>query len=45
MGIPRTTLLYKYKGKLPIGKNVGPTPFLTKDEEAEIVKWIMHLSQ
>jgi len=45
MGIPRTTLLYKYKGKLPIGKNVCPTPFLTKDEEADIVKWIMHLSQ
>ena len=45
MGIPRTTLLYKYQGKLPFGKNVGPTPFLTKDEEAEVVKWIMHLSQ
>ncbi|XP_067217161.1 uncharacterized protein [Linepithema humile] len=45
MGIPRTTLLYKYRGKLPIGKNVGPTPFLTKNEEAEVVKWIMHLSQ
>lgn len=44
-GIPRTTLLYKYTGKLPIGKNVGPTPVLTNNEEAEIVKWIIYCSQ
>lgn len=25
-GIPRSILLYKYTGKLPIGKNVGPVP-------------------
>jgi len=39
------TLLYKYTGKLPIGKNVGPAPVLTNNEEAEIVKWMMYCSQ
>lgn len=45
MGIPKSILLYKHKGKLPIGKNMGPTPVLSNNEEAELVKWMMHLSQ
>ena len=43
-GIPKTTLLYKHKGKLPIGKNMGPPPVLSEDEEKKLVEWMIHVS-
>lgn len=43
-GIPKTTLLYKHKGIIPIGKNMGPPPVLSQDEESNLVRWMIHVS-
>ena len=44
-GIPKTTLLYKHTGKVPLGKNSGPAPVLSPAEEALFVKWILYFHQ
>lgn len=43
-GIPKTTLLYKHNGKLPMGKSVGPGSILSSEEKNVLVRWILHLS-
>lgn len=39
-GVPRVTLMYKVKGKTPIQRKIGRQPYLTKEEEDSLVKWI-----
>lgn len=43
-GIPKTTLRNKVSGKSKIGKNVGPPPILTPEDEDIIVQWMFFLS-
>jgi len=44
-GIPKSTLIAKLKGYRPIGKRSGPPTVLSTEEEAIIVRWMLHLSQ
>lgn len=38
--IPRTTLMDKLSGRYREGKSIGRDPFLTKEEEESIVKYV-----
>lgn len=42
--VPRTTILGKVQGKVPIGRKIGPDTILTKEEENLLVKWIFHIA-
>lgn len=42
-GVPRTTLLYKYKGKHPIIRKMGPQTVLSPSEEKLLSQWIIHM--
>lgn len=42
--IPYTTLADKVKGKVPVHCKPGINPVLTMEEEALLVKWILHTS-
>ncbi|RLU20864.1 hypothetical protein DMN91_007478 [Ooceraea biroi] len=44
-GIPKSTLIAKWKGYRPIGKRSGPPTVLSTEEEAIIVRWMLYLSQ
>ena len=44
-GIPKSTLIAKLKGYRPIGKKTGPPTILSAEEEAVIVRWMLHLSK
>lgn len=44
-GIPKSTLIAKLKGHRPVGKRTGPPTVLSAEEEAIIVRWILHLSK
>lgn len=44
-GVPRTTLLDKVKGRVPVERKIGADTVLTKEEENLLVKWIFHVSQ
>ena len=44
-GIPRTTLKDKLAGRTPLISTQGPNPYLTKEEEGEIVTWAVHMSR
>jgi len=43
--IPKSTLIAKLKGHRPVGKRTGPPTVLSAEEEAIIVRWILHLSE
>lgn len=45
-GIPRSTLIYKAKGKLPLNKDrkFGPAPRLGYNAEEMLKKWVMALA-
>ena len=38
--VPRATLFDKIKGRTPIERKVGRDPYLTSEEEKQIVDWI-----
>lgn len=40
--IPKSTLIYKEKGKTPMERKMGPPPFLNPDEEKLLVEWLFH---
>ena len=42
-GIPFTTLRNKFVGVVPIDKKPGPKTYLSKEEEDELVKWIIKM--
>lgn len=42
-GVPKTTLLYKSRGDLPVNCRKGPSTVLTAEEEDFLVKWISHV--
>ncbi|XP_039314369.1 tigger transposable element-derived protein 1-like [Solenopsis invicta] len=44
-GIPKSTLISKLKGYRPIGKRTGPPTVLSAEEEATLVRWMLHLSK
>jgi len=44
-GIPKSTLIAKLKGHRPVGKRTDPPTVLSAEEEAIIVRWILHLSK
>lgn len=41
--VPRTTLLDKVAGRVPIDKKIGPETVLKKEEESLLVKWMFHV--
>lgn len=43
--IPKTTLRNKCNGVTAVGATVGPATILNSEEEAHLVKWILHLSE
>lgn len=43
-GVPRTTLLYKHRGHLPLMCRKGPQTNLTPEEEEMLVTWLFHIS-
>lgn len=43
--IPRTTLMYKHTGKLPVDCRMGPSTILTTNEESLLEQWIMSLAK
>lgn len=40
--IPRSTLWLKYNGKTPLSARKGPSSILSKEEETNIVDWLMY---
>lgn len=44
-GIPRTTLLSKTSGKIPVDCRMGPSTILTSQEETLLVQWILSLAK
>lgn len=40
-GVPRVTLMYRFKGKIPVERKMGPSSYLNKNEEETLVKWVM----
>lgn len=43
--VPRTTLLYKYKGKNPEGRKMGPDTIFQPEEEALLEKWVLDMAK
>ncbi|XP_015113538.1 uncharacterized protein LOC107038782 [Diachasma alloeum] len=43
-GVPKTTLMSKYKGTHPIDGKSGPPPVLDENEERELVDWVNETS-
>ena len=43
--IPRSTLQYHVLQKAQVGDRPGPDPYLTKDEEEELVQWAFKMSE
>lgn len=43
-GIPRTTLIYKFNGKLPVDCKKGPAPKLGIEGEDMIKRWVLRLT-
>ncbi|KAJ8926254.1 hypothetical protein NQ314_021375 [Rhamnusium bicolor] len=41
--IPKTTLIYKYQGKTPMPRKMGPSIILTAEEENLLVNWLFHM--
>ena len=44
-GVPRTTLKDRIAGRVIHGTNMGPKPYLTHDEEEELVKFLIQCSK
>lgn len=42
--IPKTTLIYKKLGKIPMERKMGPDTFLSTSEETLLVKWMFQIS-
>lgn len=42
-GIPKTTLLYKSRGGLPLVCRKGPPTNLSQEEENALVKWLLYI--
>lgn len=42
--IPKTTLIYKNSGKIPMTGKPGPPTLLSSDEEDMLVKWLIFVS-
>lgn len=40
--VPRTTIIGKVQGKVPIQRKIGPDTTLTSEEENLLVKWMFH---
>ena len=40
-GVPRTTLKDRLSGRVTSGTNPGPVPYLTREEEDELVKHLL----
>ena len=43
--VPRSTLNDKIHGRVPLERKMGPETVLTKEEELNLVKWILELSK
>jgi hypothetical protein len=43
--VPKTTLLYKCKGKYPAKRKMGPETIFTQQEESLIVTWIQNMAK
>ena len=44
-GVPKTTLKDRLNGRVIHGTNMGPTPYLTYEEEKELVRFILNCSR
>lgn len=44
-GVPRTTLIDKINGRYRPGSKIGRDPYLSKEEEDKIVKWIVRMGK
>ncbi|XP_011301988.1 uncharacterized protein [Fopius arisanus] len=44
-GVPKTTLMSKFKGTHPIDGKSGPPPVLDEAEEMELVRWVNDISE
>ena len=44
-GVPRTTLKDRLSGRVVHGTNIGPKPYLTKEEEKELVDFLITCSK
>ncbi|KAJ4425929.1 hypothetical protein ANN_27555 [Periplaneta americana] len=44
-GVPKTTLLYKVKGKYPVSRKMGPATVFSIEEEHLLVKWIQTMAK
>ena len=44
-GVPKTTLKDRLNGRVIHDTNMGPTPYLTYEEEKELVKFILNCSR
>ena len=44
-GVPKTTLKDRLNGRVIHGSNMGPTPYLTYEEEKELVRFILNCSR
>lgn len=42
--VPKVTLMYKYKGKVPVVCRLGPAANLSMEEENIIVTWLFHIA-
>lgn len=43
--VPRTTLLYKFKGTNPESRKMGPATIFSSEEEDLLVKWVLQMAK
>lgn len=44
-GVPRVTLLYKFKGKTPINRRMGRASYICHETEQLLANWIKSMAQ